>query len=764
MSSRSLTLANGLRCYLIHQPRAGEAAALLKVDAGSLQEPDGWPGLAHLLEHLLFADSGDFRGEERLMPWAQRRGGQVNASTQLSESAYFFQAGPDDLHEGLTRLVDMLAAPLLLPEAITREVAVIDAEYRLLQGHADTLCEAALLDLLPNHPALARFRVGSRRTFGDNVTELAAALRAFHRRYCGAANAALWLQGPQPLAELARLAEACGSRLPAGEARPGGGISPPARARGRLLRLPGDARFWLNFCLRGGRESLSASAALLGRFWLDDAPGGLLAQLREAGLCDSLDVEWLWREAQGGWLALAFRAGVLDGARATRIERLFYQHLGAVMDAGAAQREHYCRLAQAEFGHLSPLEQLRARTLGVAPGEGADLSGLILQIQRAAPLRLLTGPAPGGAAEKETQGFRLAMADWRQAPVAESAPASFSFYPRRAAGAPPPAGGAPFPLLSFTSGEPSPTLLLRPAFFQPLSDGEGERLHRRLRPLLAQLRHAGGRGEWRQQRGVWQLSLTLPEESCTAMATVAQMAQALAKPAQAATPGGGESIALRRLLAALPQRLIAEQESRRWQAAWDGADDAQRQALAVALGALAPPEDVQAPALSAGVSAIACPGEDDALVIFMPLPDADDSALAALRALGHLYAPRFFQRLRVEQRLGYAVSARALRVADVDGILLAVQSPDVGWRTQLRCCKDFLRELTFSADAVEEVRRALLAEAASPAEEALRRRWRLPEVSAAAIAGIGHAQVAALHRRLCRQRRRWRVLFAAKED
>ncbi|HDS1116504.1 TPA: insulinase family protein, partial [Pluralibacter gergoviae] len=152
-----LTLANGLRCHLIHQPQAREAAALLKVDAGSLQEPDRWPGLAHLLEHLLFADSADFRGEERLMPWAQRRGGQVNASTRLGESAFFFQAGADDLPVGLARLVDMLAAPLLLPGAITQEIAVIDAEYRLLQTHADTLCEAALFDLLPDPPSLGRF-------------------------------------------------------------------------------------------------------------------------------------------------------------------------------------------------------------------------------------------------------------------------------------------------------------------------------------------------------------------------------------------------------------------------------------------------------------------------------------------------------------------------------------------------------------------------------------------------------------------------------
>ena len=91
MCERSLTLANGLRCHLSHQPDARESAALVRVGAGSLHEPDRWPGLAHLLEHLLFCGSVGFTGDERLMPWLQQQGGQVNATTQLSRSAWFFQ-------------------------------------------------------------------------------------------------------------------------------------------------------------------------------------------------------------------------------------------------------------------------------------------------------------------------------------------------------------------------------------------------------------------------------------------------------------------------------------------------------------------------------------------------------------------------------------------------------------------------------------------------------------------------------------------------
>lgn len=47
MTSRQLVLANGLRCHLHHQADARDAAALIRVQAGSLDEPDRWPGLAH---------------------------------------------------------------------------------------------------------------------------------------------------------------------------------------------------------------------------------------------------------------------------------------------------------------------------------------------------------------------------------------------------------------------------------------------------------------------------------------------------------------------------------------------------------------------------------------------------------------------------------------------------------------------------------------------------------------------------------------------
>ncbi|MGP4882789.1 insulinase family protein, partial [Klebsiella pneumoniae] len=62
---------------LVHQPQADRAAALARVAAGSHHEPSRFPGLAHLLEHLLFYGGERYQDDDRLMGWVQRQGGSV---------------------------------------------------------------------------------------------------------------------------------------------------------------------------------------------------------------------------------------------------------------------------------------------------------------------------------------------------------------------------------------------------------------------------------------------------------------------------------------------------------------------------------------------------------------------------------------------------------------------------------------------------------------------------------------------------------------
>lgn len=44
---------------VISDPNATKSAAAMSVDVGAASDPDGLPGLAHFLEHMLFLGEGE---------------------------------------------------------------------------------------------------------------------------------------------------------------------------------------------------------------------------------------------------------------------------------------------------------------------------------------------------------------------------------------------------------------------------------------------------------------------------------------------------------------------------------------------------------------------------------------------------------------------------------------------------------------------------------------------------------------------------------
>src|SRR5450830_676311 len=99
-----LTLANGLRVSVRHEPRLKRCAAVLRVAAGSHDVPAAWPGLAHFLEHLLFLGTERFPAQDNLMAYVQRHAGQVNARTSERHTDFFFELTPEAFAGGVERL------------------------------------------------------------------------------------------------------------------------------------------------------------------------------------------------------------------------------------------------------------------------------------------------------------------------------------------------------------------------------------------------------------------------------------------------------------------------------------------------------------------------------------------------------------------------------------------------------------------------------------------------------------------------------------
>ncbi|WP_428944187.1 pyrroloquinoline quinone biosynthesis protein PqqF [Pantoea sp. FN060301] len=591
-------LANGLLVNLIQDPGATQASALVRLSAGSLHEPDAWPGLAHLLEHVLFAGSERFQDEERLMAWVPAKGGRLNATTRANSTAWFVEVAAPDLADAAARLVDMLQRPLLTTDAIRQEAAAIEAEYRMLAAHQETLCEAALSQAFAAPHPLHRFQVGSQTHFGQDLPALRQALRAYHQHYFHTARLTLWLQGPQPLAELLQLAEACGGEFqraalpepcgfPAVDSAPYCAQAPtalPASAwpaalalrpeRHFRLQLPGAERLQLSFLIASPDPR---TFSLLQELLCDTASHTLLGTLREQGLCDEIDLLEPYRSDAQAIISVLFHLCDTPGdGRAEKVpasavvEAIFCRWLDLLSGLSAEQLRHYAALSHRRFVRLSSLDRLRARAFGRPPADERTLASgawqqLLTQLQPDNMTRLWISPQ-AVSGRIVAQGFMLNLSAecWPvNSDLAERVGLGFADRPLPV---PPslPAERAPLRHLPATCDA---VLLLTPVAGE-LSPAQAALIEASLQTVSGACHHQGGELHFESRQGSWLLRLSGSRELM--LAAIDEVNSRLHSPTSAGVARGQRlalraarqqrtDIAVRALLAKLPLAITHRQ-------------------------------------------------------------------------------------------------------------------------------------------------------------------------------------------------------------
>lgn len=740
MAPHALRLANGLRVNLIQQPQATQAAALLQIDAGSHDEPAEWPGLAHLLEHLLFSDSAGFQNEARLMPWVQSVGGRLNATTQPYSSAWFFEVDATLFDEGLQRLSDMLAAPLFPLDAVIRECAVIDAEYQLIKQHTPSRQEAALFSLVAQPNTFHQFHIGSRAGFGQQPARLQQALHQFHQRHFSAGRMTLWLQGPQPLETLRALAEQFAQPLRTAS------LFSPAEERLTFhaiadtgLTTVGVSQLWLTCYLPRQQVADRDNVTLLREFMLDEAEGGWMAALRQRNLASQFRMTWLNRDRGGDWLACIF-----DTRQPDALCDWFLPLLSTLAATPDSVQQHYRQLAVQRFAALSPLEQLRERALGFVPADSTvGFSSFLQRLTKATTARLYSSPDVHGELT-DTQGFSLPLARWSPQPVSRALP-ELHFHPRAEpiVYAPQPSARAAIICLP-ASGQPA-TLVIRPPLLMHLPEASAAAIARRLRPLIAGLRHCGGEASWQEKQGVWQIVVEVSPEN---EGWLALFAHALKTESSGEPADPPDDVAIRQLMRQLPAALGQRADTRKFEVVLHGGTPPQQQSLSHWVSLLPLVGDSEKlSAAKTGCHVVSRVSKEHALLLFLPQPST--VSLAALQALALLAEPRFFQQLRTEEQTGYVVSCRYQRCVDRDGLLFSLQSPHLTAEALLARCRRFLQEFSLpnAPEAAASLRARLQERLAAEqgalvaAERALRQRYRLDDLNAEAIDALNIEQL-----------------------
>lgn len=216
-SPQSFVLSNGMTLIVQPDRRAPTAIHMVWVRVGSIDEVDGWTGLAHVVEHMLFKGTPTL-AEGEFSRRVAALGGRDNAFTSRDVTAYHQQIPANRLQDVMKLEADRFANNRWPDDAFIREMEVIKEErrQRVEESPQARMFEVFNATAFIAHP-YRRPIIGWMSDL-DSLTPDDA--RAFYRQWYVPANAAVVVVGDVDVQEVKAWAEQHYGAIPPGVVPP----------------------------------------------------------------------------------------------------------------------------------------------------------------------------------------------------------------------------------------------------------------------------------------------------------------------------------------------------------------------------------------------------------------------------------------------------------------------------------------------------------------------------------------------------------------
>ena len=185
------TLDNGLRVVIVRDRLAPVVTTEVSYLVGSIDEPDGAPGLAHAQEHMLFRSSTDLTGDQ-LAVIGSGMGGNINGFTQQTVTQYIFTVPVEDLDVALRVEATRMRGALDSDEEWAAERGAIEQEVAQRRSSALYRARAEALAKVFEGTPYAHDALGTAISFETINGE---ALRSFYSLWYAPNNAILVIAG-----------------------------------------------------------------------------------------------------------------------------------------------------------------------------------------------------------------------------------------------------------------------------------------------------------------------------------------------------------------------------------------------------------------------------------------------------------------------------------------------------------------------------------------------------------------------------------------
>eukprot|EP00450_Noctiluca_scintillans_P027339 CAMPEP_0194534898 /NCGR_PEP_ID=MMETSP0253-20130528/73257_1 /TAXON_ID=2966 /ORGANISM="Noctiluca scintillans" /LENGTH=1001 /DNA_ID=CAMNT_0039380605 /DNA_START=46 /DNA_END=3048 /DNA_ORIENTATION=- len=124
------TFDTGLSVLAVTDTEATKVAFAVAVDAGSLEDPESFQGLAHFCEHMLFLGSDKYPDPEAFTNHLARYGGNHNAYTAAEATVYYNEIASEGFDLGLDIFAQFFIHPSFNRSMTNKEIHAVDSEHK----------------------------------------------------------------------------------------------------------------------------------------------------------------------------------------------------------------------------------------------------------------------------------------------------------------------------------------------------------------------------------------------------------------------------------------------------------------------------------------------------------------------------------------------------------------------------------------------------------------------------------------------------------
>src|SRR6266446_3067394 len=231
------TLKNGLRVIIVRNSLAPVVATSVNYLVGSNNVPDGFPGTAHALEHMMFRGSPGMTADQ-LADIGSVMGGNFNANTRENLTQFLFTVPSEDIDVALRIEATRMQGLTLAQKDWDQERGAISQEVAQDLSSPNYILFAKLREIMFAGTPYEHDALGTRPSFEKTTS---ADLKTFYGKWYAPNNAILVVVGNlNPQATLAKVRELF-TPIPPKALTPHPAINPkPLAASTDPISLPTD--------------------------------------------------------------------------------------------------------------------------------------------------------------------------------------------------------------------------------------------------------------------------------------------------------------------------------------------------------------------------------------------------------------------------------------------------------------------------------------------------------------------------------------------